>query len=69
MRKTNINTINKKNIIDIMFEPNKHCLNENGNLKYFHRYSILMGNGSRKEITRKEFIYLLNFPLGLEKNE
>lgn len=57
MRKTNLNKINKENIIDIMFEQSKN------------RYSIIEINGTRKEITRKEFIYLLNFPLGLEKNE
>ncbi len=66
MKKTNLNQIDKDKIIDVMFEPDKHCLDENGNLKYFHQYSILIENGSRKEITRKEFLYLLNYPLGLE---
>lgn len=55
MRKTILDKINVKNILDIMFEPDKN------------RYSVIEFDGTRKEITRKEFLYLLNYLLGLEK--
>lgn len=55
MRKTTLDKINRQNILDIMYEPNKN------------RYSVIEFNGTRKEITRKEFLYLLNYSLGLEK--
>lgn len=55
MRKITLDKINKKNILDIMYEPDKN------------RYSVIEFDSTRKEITRKEFLYLLNYPLGLEK--
>lgn len=46
MKKTNLDKITKQNIIDIIDEPKKQ------------RYSVLELNGTRKQITRKEFFSL-----------
>lgn len=46
MKMTIIDKINKKNIIDLMYEPDKN------------RYSVLEKNSTRKQITRKEFFSL-----------
>ena len=53
MKKITIDKINKKNILDLMFEPNKN------------RYSVLRYNGTRKQITRKEFFSLMKQLRGL----
>ena len=47
MKRTNIDKINKKEILDIMYEP------------YKNTYSILEKNSTRKQITRKEFFSLV----------
>ena len=44
-----LKNINLDNILDIMFEPNKN------------RYSVIQYNGSRKEITKSDFHFLLSF--------
>jgi len=54
MRKTSLDKINKDNILDIMFEPNKNI------------YSVIEFNGTRKEITRTEFLILFKYYIGLE---
>ena len=46
MKKTIIGKINKTNIRDMMYEPDKN------------RYSVLEKNSTRKQITRKEFFSL-----------
>ena len=47
MKQTNINKINPKNVLDIMYEPDNY------------RCSILEYNGTRKEISLDTYIYLL----------
>jgi len=46
MKKITIDKINKKNILEITYEPDKN------------RYSVLEYNGTAKQITRKEFFSL-----------
>lgn len=46
MKITTIDKINKNNILDLMYEPDKN------------RYSVIEYNGTRKQITRKEFFSL-----------
>lgn len=48
MRKTNSDKLNLDKVIDLMFEPKKN------------RFSVLVENGSRQELTYYDFKYIMS---------